>query len=137
MEPKTDTKSIGVTDMELNPTQKIDMLLETLPEWRKVLISDIRRTFLEVSPEIEESWKWDCPVWTSKGNIASVGLFQEHVKLNFFQGALLTNFQHVFNAGLEAKASRGIDFHEGDKVSADIVSVIQAACELSLKGKRK
>jgi hypothetical protein len=40
------------------------------------------------------------------------------VKLNFFKGALLEDPRGLFNAGLEAKATRAIDFMEGGDVDA-------------------
>jgi len=39
------------------------------------------------------------------------------VKMNFFQGADLLDPHKLFNAGLEAKKTRAIDFHEGDKIN--------------------
>ena len=38
---------------------------------------------------------------------------KDHVKLNFFNGASLKDPKHLFNAGLDAKATRAIDFTEG------------------------
>jgi hypothetical protein len=42
---------------------------------------------------------------------------EDHVKVNFFKGASLDDPHGLFNAGLEAKASRAIDVHEGDRVN--------------------
>jgi len=47
----------------------------------------------------------------------AVGAFKETVKVNFFQGASLPDPNKLFNAGLEAKKTRAIDFHEGDKIN--------------------
>jgi len=38
------------------------------------------------------------------------------VKMNFFQGASLPDPHKLFNAGLEAKKTRAVDFHENDKI---------------------
>jgi len=40
------------------------------------------------------------------------------VKLNFFKGASLEDPHGLFNAGLDAKATRAIDFSKGDDMSA-------------------
>jgi len=48
--------------------------------------------------------------------VCAVGGFKDHVKVNFFKGASLEDQHGLFNAGLEAKATRAIDFHEGDKI---------------------
>jgi hypothetical protein len=39
------------------------------------------------------------------------------VKLNFFKGASLKDPTGLFNAGLDAKATRAIDFTEHDKIA--------------------
>lgn len=39
------------------------------------------------------------------------------MKLNFFKGASLPDPQNLFNAGLDAKASRAIDFAKGSRVN--------------------
>ncbi len=44
------------------------------------------------------------------------GAFHDHVKVNFFKGALLNDPDGLFNAGLEARATRAIDIHEGDRL---------------------
>jgi hypothetical protein len=48
--------------------------------------------------------------------VCSISAFKDHVKINFFQGAALSDWQKLFNAGLEAKKTRAIDFHEGDAI---------------------
>ena len=65
-------------------------------------------------PELVEEWKWNTPVWSHNGNVLAVGAFQDHVKINFFKGASLDDPHGLFNAGLEAKASRAIDIHKAD-----------------------
>jgi hypothetical protein len=50
------------------------------------------------------------------------------VKLNFFKGALLKDPKRLFNAGLDAKATRVIDFIESDKIDKSALqALIKAA----------
>ena len=49
----------------------------------------------------------------TQGNVVSIGAFRDHVKVNFFKGASLDDPHALFNAGLEAKASRAIDVRQG------------------------
>ena len=39
------------------------------------------------------------------------------MKVNFFKEASLKDPKHLFNAGLEAKATRAIDFTDRDKIT--------------------
>ncbi|MEI2721945.1 MAG: DUF1801 domain-containing protein [Gemmatimonadales bacterium] len=73
-----------------------------------------------------------------KGNVVASGVFKDHVKLNFFKGASLPDPKKLFNAGLEAKATRAIDIAEGDKVDeAALKDLIRAAVDFNGSGGKK
>ena len=74
---------------------------------------------LEADPGVTEEWKWNTPVWSHDGLVCAAAAFKDHLKLNFFQGAALKDPDGLFNAGSDAKATRAIDFHEGDVVDRD------------------
>ena len=66
------------------------------------------------------------------------GAAKDHVKLNFFKGANLEDPSGLFNAGFEAKATRAIDFHEGDKINAAALKgLVRAAVALNASGGKK
>ena len=70
-------------------------------------------------------------MWSGRGNVVAVGAFQDHVKINFFKGAALADPKGLFNAGLEAKATRAIDLHEGDRLDdAAFKDLVRAAVAL-------
>ncbi len=90
------------------------------------------------SPDIIEEWKWDTAVWSQHGNVVAGGVFKDHVKFNFFKGASLNDPHGLFNAGLEAKATRAIDIHEGDNINeAALKDLIRAAVALNTIGAKK
>jgi hypothetical protein len=99
------------------PSQQIDNHIKQLGDWRGKLVARLRKLILEAAPELAEEWKWGTPVWSMKGNVVSAGAFKDHVKLNFFKGASLKDPKKLFNAGLDAKATRAIDFREADKLN--------------------
>ena len=97
-----------------------------------------RAMILKTAPEVSEGWKWGVPVWTLKGNVVASGVFKDHVKLNFFKGASLPDPKKLFNAGLDAKATRAIDIAEGDKVDeAALKDLIRAAVDFNASGGKK
>ncbi len=62
--------------------------------------------------------------------------FKKAVKMNFFQGASLEDPHKLFNAGLDAKTMRSIDFHEGDKIDEPALkALIRAAITHNIEGK--
>ncbi len=76
--------------------------------------------------------RWGTAVWTHKGLVCSAGAFKDHVKLNFFKGASLKDPSRLFNAGLDAKTTRAIDFSEGDKIDASALKdLIRTAVALN------
>src|SRR5262249_6285644 len=85
----------------------------------------------DAAPGIVEEWKWNTPVWSCNKNIVAAGAFRDLVKLNFFQGAALSDPHGLFNAGLDAKATRAIDVHQGDVINdAALKELVRAAVAL-------
>jgi hypothetical protein len=123
---------------ETSPSQHISNYIAELSDWRGEMLARLRELVLEVASDITEEWKWDTPVWSQKGNLLAVAAFKDHVKLNFFKGASLDDPQGLFNAGLEAKTTRAIDFSEGDEIDeAALKELIRAAVAYNLSNSKK
>ena len=122
----------------LTPSQLITNQIAELAGWRGELLARLRQLILAAAPGVTEEWKWDTAVWSQKGNVVAAGAFKDHIKLNFFKGASLVDPQGLFNAGLDAKASRAIDFSEGDEIQeAALKELIRAAVAYNLSGGKK
>ena len=123
---------------ELTPSQHIDKAINDLTDWRGKRMAQLRKLIHAASAEITEDWKWDTPVFACKGNVVAIGAFKDHIKLNFFKGASLADPKKLFNAGLEAKTSRSIDFSADSKIDeAALKDLVRAAVELNKAGKKK
>jgi len=106
----------------------ISKQIEELGDWRGKMLEQLRKLVLQSSPEITEEWKWGTAVWVSNGLVCSAGAFKDHVKINFFKGASLKDPKKLFNAGLDAKTTRAIDFGKGDKIeTAALKDLVRAA----------
>ena len=124
--------------MAQTPSQEIDKFINDLADWRGKWIKQFRTLILKTAPEVSEDWKWGVPVWTCKGNVVASGVFKDHVKLNFFKGASLPDPKKLFNAGLEAKATRAIDIGENDKIDEKALKeLIRAAVDFNKTGSKK
>jgi hypothetical protein len=118
--------------MDLNPSDQIDKKIAGLRDWRGVEMARLRKIINDADPKLQEDWKWGTPVWTSGGLVVALGAFKDHLKLNFFKGALLKDSHRLFNAGLDAKETRAIDISQGDKVDeAALKSLIRDAIRLN------
>jgi hypothetical protein len=115
----------------MSAPDQITVYIDRLGDWRGTLVARIRKVVGAAAPDLVEGWKWSTPVWTCEGNVLSVGAFKDHVKINFFQGASLDDPRGLFNAGLEAKATRAIDLAEGDRLDeAGLQQLVRAAVAL-------
>jgi len=130
---KEDTSQVSVSPSELITNQ-----ITSLADWRGELLARLRALVHEAATDITEEWKWDTAVWSQKGNVVAAGIFKDHVKLNFFKGASLEDPHGLFNAGLDAKASRSIDYYQGDEINtAAIKELVQAAVVYNLSTSKK
>ena len=126
----------------MNPSERIDQLIEGLTDWRGKTLASIRKSILEADREIIEEWKWmGSPVWSRDGIIAVGNAHKDKVKLTFAHGAGLPDTERLFNAGLGGNAWRAIDFFEGDKINERALrNLIRAAADynqIKLKLKKK
>ncbi|HZV88322.1 MAG TPA: DUF1801 domain-containing protein [Candidatus Binatus sp.] len=124
----------------MNPSERIDLLIESLRDWRGKTLATVRKTILEADREIIEEWKWmGSPVWSRDGMIAVGNAHKDKVKLTFSHGASLPDPDKLFNAGLAGNQWRAIDLFEGDKFNARALkNLVRAAIDynqIKLKSK--
>jgi len=114
--------------MASDASKRIDQHINSLADWRGEMLAKLRKVITGADPSLTEEWKWETPVFSSNGNVVAIGAFKESLKLNFFKGASLPDPHHLFNAGLDAKASRAIDVKKGDAVNeAALKELVRAA----------
>lgn len=123
----------------MNPSEEIDNLIAQNQDWRGATLAKLRKTILEVDPEIIEEWKWmGSPVWSLNGIICVGNIFKNKVQLVFMNGAALSDPDKLFNAGLEGNKRRAIDVNEGDHIEeGSLKTLVHAAISYNqAKGKK-
>jgi len=114
--------------MSQEASARIDKHIAGFTDWRGKQMARLRKVINSADPSLKEEWKWDIPIWSSNGNVCAIGAFKDHIKINFFKGASLADPHHLFNGGLEAKASRSIDLSQSDTVDeAALKQLVRAA----------
>jgi len=107
----------------LTPSERIDLHIAGIPDWRGKVLAIIRRIMLEADPAVTEDWKWmGSPVWYCDGMIAVANPHEGKVKVTFAKGAHFADTGHLFNAGLEGKEWRAIDIFEKDRLDESKLS---------------
>jgi hypothetical protein len=123
----------------VNPGEQIDNLIAQHQDWRGATLAKLRKTILEVDPEIVEEWKWmGSPVWSLNGIICVGNIFKNRVKLVFNDGAALSDPDRLFNAGLTGKKWRAIDVAEGDQIEeGSLEALVRAAIDYNQSKRKK
>ena len=123
----------------MNASQRIDQLIEQLTDWRGKTFADLRKAILDADPAIVEEWKYmGSPVWNRDGMIAVANAHKEKVKITFSHGASVPDPDELFNAGLDGKVWRAIDFLQGDKVDKRALkNLVRAAIEYNQSKSKK
>ncbi len=121
-----------------NASLLIAMYIDELGDCRSVTLTRLREVILSAGPDLTEASKWGHPVWEANGLVCVAGAFKGNVKLTFSRGASLKDPKRLFNASLEGKTWRAIDFHQGDKINvAGIKALIRDAAALKAITKRR
>jgi hypothetical protein len=123
-----------------SPSELIDAMIEELAGWRGGMLSRIRDLIKQAVPEVVEEIKWQkpsnpfgVPVWSRDGIICTGETYKDKVKLTFAKGASLEDPAGLFNAGLEGKVRRAIDFHEKDRLDEGAFkALVRTAAELNV-----
>lgn len=112
--------------------RQIDQRLAELADWRGALLARLRALILAADPAVLEEWKWSVPVWSCAGILCTGESYKKAVKLTFPKGASLPDPKGLFNASLEGKVRRAIDFAEGALIDeAAFTALIRAAIALN------
>jgi hypothetical protein len=120
----------------MNPSDLIDKQIAGTPGWRGELLAKLRKVISEADPGLKEEWKWGTAVWTHNGLVCAIGAFKDHVKINFFKGAVLKDPHKIINAGFDSKQHRALDFSENDKINEPALKeLILDAVSQNSKGK--
>lgn len=120
---KTPSEDLGKSAAEL-----ITQRIVASPDWRGALLARLRALILAAHPDMVEDWKWNVPVWCCRGIVCTGETYRQVVKLTFPQGAALPDASRVFNASLEGRVRRAIDFRQGAEVDeAALTALVRAA----------
>jgi hypothetical protein len=118
---------------EKSPSQRIDERIAELGDWRGETLARLRALIREALPDVVEDWKWrGVPVWYRDGMICTGEAYRNAVKTTFARGAALPDPAGLFNASLEGKVRRAIDFHEGGEIDGEAFkALVRAAADLN------
>ena len=119
--------------------QEIDAIIGNADDWRGEMLSQLRGMVLAADPAIDEDVKWKkpskpegVPVWSFGGIVCIGEMLKNAVRLTFPKGAQLRDPKKLFNARLDSKSVRAIDFPEGGQLpEAALKALVREAVALN------
>lgn len=120
----------------MSASSEIDLIIASQANWRGAKLAELRGTILAAAPELEEAVKWKMPskplgspVWMFAGkNLIIADYLKNAVRLTFDKGQAIPDPTRLFNARLDSKTVRSIDFDESMDASSDaLVALVQSA----------
>jgi hypothetical protein len=119
--------------------QEVDAIISKADDWRGEILSQLRGIVLAAEPAIDEDVKWKkpskpegVPVWSCDGIVCIGEMLKNAVRLTFPKGAQLRDPKKLFNARLDSKSVRAIDFREGGQLpEAALKALVREAVALN------
>jgi hypothetical protein len=119
--------------------EQIDVIIKMPGDWRGETLSRLRALINQADLDVVEEVKWKkpsrpegIPVWSHDGMLCFADTLKSAVRLTFPKGARMENRTKLFNARLDSKTVRAIDFHEGGAVDeAALKALILEAVRLN------
>jgi hypothetical protein len=118
---------------------EIDTIIASQPNWKGKKLAELRSIILSTSGEVSEDVRWKMPskplgspTWEASGILCVADYLKSAVRLTFPKGAQISDPSRLFNARLDSKVARAIDFSEDMAVDSQALKgLILHAIELN------
>lgn len=108
------------------PGTEIDAIIASQPNWKGQRLAELRSIIFEASEEVSEAVKWKMPskplgspTWEAHGIVCVADYLKNAVRLTLPKGAQVADPSNLFNARLDSKVARAIDFTEEMAVDSE------------------
>ena len=117
----------------MNVSDEIALIIASKDgDWRGTKLAALRKALLTAAPELTEAVKWKMPskplgspVWMLNGKNLIVGDYlKKAVRLTFENGVAINDPTALFNARLDSKTVRAIDFSENMAADSDELAAL-------------
>ena len=109
--------------IEMADNPEVTAIIKALVDWRGRTLAQLRAQIKKTDPGVVEEVKWKkpsrpegVPVWSHDGIVCIGEALKNAVRLTFPKGAFIKDPKKLFNARLDSKSVRAIDFREGEPI---------------------
>ena len=104
----------------MNRDPRVDDYLDSLPEWQRATLQQVREVLGRTDPAMTETIKRTVqPYFVLEGNVAAFLAARDHVNVFVYDGGLVPDPHGLVTAGQGNKTARTIGFREGDDIPED------------------
>ncbi len=119
--------------MKPSENQEILNYLDSLSDFQKELILEIRELVLSANDKVKEGIKWGSIAFYNKKNICGFRVAKSHVTLLFMEGASLNDGHKILSgSGAKARTLKVTNLEEIAARGAGIKDLIQQAIQLGM-----
>jgi len=110
----------------------VDEYIAGLDPWQAKIVAEVRRVILEAAPAVEESVRWDQPVYETNGPFAYIKAYTKAVHFGFWRGIEILDPKGLLQ--VSGEKMRQVKLASLDDVDLEaFTDYIQQAIKLNLK----
>lgn len=121
---------------KIKALRRIDAYINEQPAFIQPICRKLREIIHKADPEIMEDWKWG-PNFYKRGMICGFGVFNRHVSLAFFKGALMKDPMNILIHGGNNRNNRVVQFASEQDINENLlIEYIREAVMINENGVR-
>jgi hypothetical protein len=97
---------------------RVDAYFDGLPEWQRLICSQVRDLAHAADPEVAETIKRTRqPYFVLQGNICALLAAKDHVNVFLYDGAIVDDPEGIITAGHDNKTARTMAVRQGETIN--------------------
>ncbi len=105
---------------KLKALRRIDSYIEEQPAFAQPICRKLREIIHRADPEIMEDWEWG-PSFCKRGKVCGFGVFNMHVSLAFFKGALMKDAKNILLHAGSNRNNRIMQFSSENDINETVL----------------
>jgi hypothetical protein len=104
---------------------RVDAYIDGLPQWQQQICREVRDLVHAADPEVTETIKrTDRPYFVLDGNVCALFAAKDHVNVFLYDGALVSDPEHIITAGHDNKTARTVAFKKDEPINAPALTAM-------------
>ena len=111
--------------MASNADPRVDAYIDALPAWQRAVCQQVRSLVHAADPAVEETVKRRVqPYFVLHGNICALLATKDHVNVFLYDGAIVSDPEHIITGGHDNKTARTVADLRGEPINAPALTAM-------------